>query len=115
MEHLASHGIEITEVYVCPHRRSDNCSCIKPKPYFLRLAAREYDVELARSYVVGDHPSDVELAANAGARGVYVLTGHGKKHRSELPGGVVVVPGIQQAADWILRHSACACDLNNAG
>ena len=106
-EHLARHGIEITDVYVCPHRRSEACSCIKPNPHFLHRAARDHDIELERSYVVGDHPSDVQLAENAGARGVYVLTGHGKKHRPELPEGVVVEPGIRQAADWILQD-ACA-------
>lgn len=113
--HLANHDVEITEVYVCPHRRSDDCSCIKPDPYFLHKAARDHGIELERSYVVGDHPSDVELAENAGAHGIYVLTGHGKKHRPGLSGSVVVKPGIQQATDWILRHRPCACGLSPAG
>ena len=103
-EHLADHGIEIVDVYVCPHRRGDGCSCIKPNPHFLQKAARDYDVKLDRSYVVGDHPSDVELAENAGALGIYVLTGHGRKHRPELSDDVVVQPGIQQAAHWMLLH-----------
>jgi D-glycero-D-manno-heptose 1,7-bisphosphate phosphatase len=44
----------------------------------LREAAREHDVDLSRSYVIGDKASDINLAANAGARGVLVLTGYGR-------------------------------------
>jgi len=98
---LAAHGIELSAIYVCPHRRADNCPCIKPKPYFLHQAARDFGVDLSRSFVVGDHPHDVHLATNAGARGVYLTTGHGIKHLHELPQGQTVVSGIREAAEWI--------------
>jgi hypothetical protein len=45
----------------------------------------------------------VALARNAGARGIYVLTGHGAKHRGELPEDTVVAAGIEEAADLILN------------
>lgn len=102
-DHLAKQGINITAVYVCPHKRSDNCSCIKPNPHFLHSAASDYDIDLSRSYVVGDHPCDVHLAENAGATGIFVLSGHGSKHRRELSGNVVVEPGIKRAANRILE------------
>jgi len=99
---LRRHGIVICDVYCCPHRREDGCVCVKPNPHFLQHAADSYGVDLAESFVVGDHPHDVTLAENAGATGIYVLTGHGAKHRREVPEGRVVVPGIREAADWIL-------------
>jgi histidinol-phosphate phosphatase family protein len=99
---LGEAEVGIQDVYVCPHRRSDGCSCIKPKPYFLLQAAARHGVDLARSFVVGDHPHDVSLAHNAGACGVYVLTGHGPKHRDELPDNAVVTRGIAGASDWII-------------
>ena len=105
---LADAGVRITDVYVCPHRRSDACSCIKPQPYFLKKAAETYKVDLRSSFVIGDHPHDVLLARNAGARGVYVLTGHGAKHREELPEDTVVVPGIKEAANHILEAAKVA-------
>lgn len=95
-------GIVIRDVYCCPHRRSDGCDCIKPRPHFLRTAAREHGIDLSRSFVVGDHPHDVELAANAGAAGIYVLTGHGGKHLREITVPCVVVPGIVEAVHHIL-------------
>lgn len=102
---LAEAGIEIVETYVCPHRRNDGCACIKPMPYFLLKAAQEHAVDLRRSFVVGDHPHDVELARRAGAKGIYLCTGHGRKHISDLPPNEVVVPNLPAAAEWILTSS----------
>lgn len=95
-------GVEIREVYTCPHQRSDGCACIKPNPHFLRKAEADHGVDLARSFVVGDHPADVELAANAGARGIYVLSGHGEKHRAEVRVACAVVRGIAEAVERIV-------------
>jgi len=98
---LAERGIVIKDVYVCPHNRSDGCYCIKPKPYFLRKAAALYDVDLSRSFTVGDHPHDIQLAKNVGAQGIYVFTGHGEKHLAELPQDTEVAAGIMDAAEKI--------------
>ena len=112
---LAAAGVEIAAVYVCPHRRADACTCIKPNPHFLHRAAEQFRVSLAHSFVVGDHPHDVELAERAGARGVYVCTGHGRKHLGELRGHEVVVPDVRAAADWIVsaveaeERDQCGC------
>lgn len=103
---LADAGAGIVHTYVCPHLREDNCPCIKPKPHFLELASRDYGIDLAASFAIGDHPHDVTFAENAGARGIYVLTGHGVKHRPELPEDTVVVSCINAAAQWIRAHAA---------
>lgn len=103
---LAEEGIRIREVYCCPHQRSDGCECIKPKPHFLRVAERDHDIDLARSFVIGDHPSDVEFAHSVGAKGIYVLTGHGAKHRAELSAAETVVADIAEAAEAIATSRA---------
>ena len=97
-------GIEFTDIYVCPHERSNNCDCIKPKPYFLQKAAKDYHIDLQRSFVVGDHPCDVQLAKNVGARGIFVLTGHGHKHVAELPEDTEIASGIMEAAGKIISY-----------
>ncbi len=99
---LASEGITISDVYVCPHKRSENCECIKPNTFFAEKAARKHNIDLQRSFSIGDHPHDVQLGVNAGGKGVYVMTGHGAGHLSELPDGTIVTDGITQAADYIL-------------
>ena len=100
---LRAAGVAITAVYCCPHQRSEDCVCIKPKPFFMEQAAREHGVDLSRSFTVGDHPHDVHLAGNAGATGVFVLTGHGTKHRDELGPDDIVAKDIEEAAGIILR------------
>jgi len=103
---LAAAGIRLAEVYVCPHRRDEGCACLKPAPHFLLQAAERHGVDLSGSFTVGDHPHDVELAARAGARaGIYVLTGHGRKHRDELPPGTPVAATIGEAVQIIERMS----------
>ncbi len=99
---LQERSVAIAAVCGCPHRRDQNCVCIKPKPFFLEQTARQHNPDLRRSFTVGDHPHDVELARNAGATGIYVLTGRGEKHRAELGGEVIVHRHIGEAADWIL-------------
>jgi D-glycero-D-manno-heptose 1,7-bisphosphate phosphatase len=112
-EHIArvleSHGVEILRIYTCPHRSSDSCMCHKPKIYFMNEAARDYSLDLSRSYVIGDHPHDIEFAKNAGATGVYVLTGHGRKHYHELPeGAAAVCDDVMAATRWILEKEGLA-------
>lgn len=81
---LKEKGIIIRHIYYCPHTKEEGCICYKPKPYFLRQAAKDDDIDLENSYVLGDHPHDIEMAHNVGAGSVYLLTGHGAKHRQEL-------------------------------
>jgi len=101
---LAEEGITITDMYICPHERLNNCDCIKPKPYFLQKAAKDYHIDLQQSFVVGDHPCDVQLAKNVGARGIFVLTGHGRKHVAELPENTEIASGIMEAAEKIISY-----------
>jgi histidinol-phosphate phosphatase family protein len=107
---LFERGIKLQDVYTCPHSRSDNCRCIKPKPYFLRRAANLYGLNLNKSFTIGDHPHDIQLARNTGARGIYVLTGHGQKHLAELPHDTEVATGIMEAAEKIT--SSCRAETS---
>ncbi len=101
---LASVGILISASYICPHARGTMCQCRKPNPFFALSAAREFDLDLPRSVAIGDHPHDVEFGRNFGGSGVYVLTGHGSRHRTELPAGwaAPVVTGMAAAAELLL-------------
>lgn len=105
---LAAAGAPLRAVYMCPHGRTEACACRKPNPHFLHRAAEEHGIDLARSFAIGDHPHDVAFAENAGARGLYVLTGHGRKHRAELAGAVTVCADLDEAAGIILAASPAA-------
>jgi D-glycero-D-manno-heptose 1,7-bisphosphate phosphatase len=100
---LGNNGVTIQETFSCMHTRADKCFCRKPQPYFLEQASAKYDVNLADSFVIGDHPHDMELADNAGATGLYVLTGHGTKHRGELTKSYRVFQMVPDALMFILK------------
>jgi histidinol-phosphate phosphatase family protein len=101
---LKSKGIKIKYTYYCPHTKEEDCHCRKPNTYFLKQAERDYDIDLKNSYVIGDHPHDIEMAHNVGARSVYLLTGHGKKHRRELlKEPDFVANDLYEAAVWIIK------------
>ncbi len=84
LNELARQGAQIDGIYYCPHHprigneiyRKD-CQCRKPKTGMLEQAAHEHSIALAESYVIGDKASDINLATNAGAKGVLVMTGYG--------------------------------------
>ena len=99
--------INIQEIFFCPHTKEENCLCRKPSSYFLNIAKVKYNLDLQNSYVIGDHPSDIELAINANTNGIYVLTGHGQKHFSELKdhsSNILITSNLKTAARHILRH-----------
>jgi len=81
---LAHAGAILDGVYVCPHHPTEGeppfrllCDCRKPKPGLLVRAAADLGLDLTRSVMVGDKPSDLEVAPRVGARSVLVLTGYG--------------------------------------
>jgi histidinol phosphatase-like enzyme len=106
---LAALGAALDGVYYCPHGSAESCDCRKPKTGMLERAAREHQLDLARSYVVGDRYGDMELAFRAGCRGVFVRSGYGLGeetwHAKDWPRQPdAVVDDLQGAAEWILRQ-----------
>lgn len=72
LETLRSQGIEFAAVFVCPHFKSDGCSCRKPNTGLVTEYVRAGSVDLLASAVVGDRDTDMQFAANLGVRGVRV-------------------------------------------
>lgn len=70
----------IAKSYVCFHQAEDRCECRKPSPHFLREAAREYGVDLAQSWMVGDQDSDLACGRAAGCR-VALIEHPGSGHK----------------------------------
>jgi D-glycero-D-manno-heptose 1,7-bisphosphate phosphatase len=63
--HLARLGVPIAAVYYCPHAPEARCRCRKPRSGLLLRAAHDWRIDLDRSILVGDSPSDVEAARAA--------------------------------------------------
>jgi D-glycero-D-manno-heptose 1,7-bisphosphate phosphatase len=73
---LALEGAKIDAVYYCPHEYEPPCDCRKPKPGMLLRAAREHDIDLNASWMIGDSDIDVEAGRNAKCRTVRILREH---------------------------------------
>lgn len=109
-QRLHEAGASLDGVYYCPHTPGDNCVCRKPKTGMLELAAREHDLDLRKSFVVGDRYGDIQLAHAAGARAILVRTGYGAgEEQWHLPGWALqpafVADDLRDAVEWILGES----------
>lgn len=107
---LASFGISVDACYFCPHHPEHaegeyrrECACRKPLPGMLQQAAADLDIDLSRSYMVGDKLMDVNAGLNAGCTPMLVLTGYGAAEVARLPEGVDVFADLPSAVDAILE------------
>lgn len=98
---LKEQGVAIYDVFCCPHKSDDNCICKKPKTYFIEKARQLYNIDLSRSFIIGDHPSDVQCGINAGITSIYVLTGHGDKHKNEIKKETIICNNILEATKYL--------------
>jgi histidinol-phosphate phosphatase family protein len=79
---LAADGVEVMNIYVCPHHWDDGCSCRKPNPGLFYQASREYLFRLDKTLFIGDDPRDCQAAWNAGCGSVFLGN---KKELTVLP------------------------------
>jgi D-glycero-D-manno-heptose 1,7-bisphosphate phosphatase len=123
-------GAPIDAIYYCPHlpegevpEYTIECDCRKPKPGMLLRAAKELDIDLASSYVIGDAERDIRAALAAGCKGAALIVPveqdaftfdnidaapPWKKIEEQMDeaaetGADAVVPDVAAAADWILE------------
>lgn len=97
---LAKEGAWVDAIYHCPHHPDDNCNCRKPKPKLVLQAAKDFDIDLRCSFVVGDLQMDVELGSAVGCQTVLVGTA-ALANDGTKPDTVVL--NILEAARAILR------------
>lgn len=80
-ESLAARGIVIDGWYFCPHLPEDNCECRKPRPGMIKQAFDKFEMNLKKSWIIGDKSSDIELGSAVGINTVLVNTGYAGKER----------------------------------
>jgi D-glycero-D-manno-heptose 1,7-bisphosphate phosphatase len=113
---LKDAGAHLDGLYVCPHHPTEgalpfrtDCDCRKPKPGLLVRAARDLDLDLEASCMVGDKASDLLVAPPVGARAILVLTGYGRgeweyrrAHFSPAPDHVA--DDLLDAVEWVIAR-----------
>lgn len=114
---LSQEGVHIDRIYYCPHhpflgmgKYKKDCECRKPKIGMIKKAAKELDIDLSRSYMVGDRGADIQMAKEFGGKGVLVLTGYGKGEYEYLnhtwpKKPDYIAEDLYDAVEWILRDA----------
>jgi len=110
-EMLKKHHACLDGFYYCPHhpkgtveKYAVECNCRKPLSGMIDQALSDFgDIDISRSYVVGDKECDVKMAKNAGCKGILVMTGYGKDldYKSFNPN--YIANDLENAVDWILE------------
>lgn len=97
-------GVKFEGIFFCPHHPDENCDCRKPSPAGVLKFAREYDIDLGKSYFIGDKVIDVETGAKAGCRTVLLATPEGAaalKNEDGWREPDYILPDLHAAADLI--------------
>ncbi|MFM2130065.1 MAG: hypothetical protein RL477_1611 [Pseudomonadota bacterium] len=89
----------VDDIFTCPHTEDQGCDCRKPRPGLLLQAARKWNIDLARSVMVGDRWRDVDAGKAAGCATVFI--DHGYTGEPAPEGACLTVKSLAEAADFI--------------
>lgn len=90
--------LPVTAIFTCYHDNKDDCSCRKPKPGLILEAAKEYNINLAQSWMVGDRWKDISAGQAVGLRTVFV-----DYHYNETYNG--------QPAEFVIEDMSALVDI----
>lgn len=110
---LAGYDVQLSGIYYCPHHPEAGnppyrreCYCRKPRPGLLLRAARDLNLDLNRSYMIGDKLSDIAAGINAGTHTALVRTGYGQDHEKRITSAGIqpdyIADDLLAVARWIL-------------
>ena len=108
---LEQEDAALDAIYFCPHHPDNGCRCRKPNVGMVERAVSELQLDLRRSYLIGDHARDIQLATRVGAKAILIVTApvdaqslEMLKVEKTLPDAVV--KSMTEAVDWILEDAA---------
>ena len=104
---LAESGVRLDATYMCPHHPdvTGPCACRKPGPGMFLDAARDLELDLGRSVLVGDRWRDIAAAAALHARGILVPSGETPPADiDQAKHAAMVAPNLRAAVDWIIGN-----------
>ncbi|MBU3907527.1 MAG: HAD-IIIA family hydrolase [Nanoarchaeota archaeon] len=73
---VSKEGIKIDKIYFCPHSLSENCDCRKPKTALFERAKKDLNIDVSKSFMIGDKTEDILAGKNAGTKTILVQTGY---------------------------------------
>lgn len=98
VNHYISESLGISDIRACFHTEHDKCPCRKPEPGMLLAAAKDHDIDLERSFMVGDRGSDIEAGRKAGCRTILI------SNSAEEGNPDHISPSLIAASGWIVSQ-----------
>lgn len=112
---LEADDAALDAIYFCPHHPDDGCRCRKPARGMVDRAVAELQVDLRRSYLIGDQARDVQLAHVVGAKSVLLVPGPvdeavKEQLRTERALPDFIARTMTEASEWILKDAELRAD-----
>ncbi|RLF36497.1 MAG: D-glycero-beta-D-manno-heptose-1,7-bisphosphate 7-phosphatase [Thermoplasmata archaeon] len=102
---LMKKGADVDGIYYCPHHPNDNCDCRKPNTGLIEKAVEDLDIDLQRSYMIGDRMLDVEAGYRMGLKTV-LIPENWEKVRDEMKMSPVkpdyICDSFYKGVKWII-------------
>jgi histidinol-phosphate phosphatase family protein len=100
---LGEKGARLDAIYYCPHHPdyTGKCNCRKPKIGMVKSAQRDFNIDLKKSYFVGDTNADIMCGINAGLKTIGVKTGQGCENCEKKPSHIF--DDLNKAVDFIIK------------
>jgi heptosyltransferase-2 len=107
---LEQEGAALDAIYFCPHHPDDGCRCRKPNVGMVERAVSELQLDLRRSYLIGDRERDIQLAHRMGAKGILITAKEMDQQvldrfKVEQAMPEAVAKSMVEAVDWILADA----------
>lgn len=83
MHELIKEKFPVDDIMICSHDDTDNCYCRKPKPGMLLDAAKKWNIDLAKSFLIGDTWKDMEAGQSAGCKTFLIDTPYNQDVKSD--------------------------------
>ena len=107
---LEQEDAALDAIYFCPHHPNDGCRCRKPNVGMVERAVSELQLDLRRSYLIGDHARDIQLANRVGAKAILITTALVDAQALDMLKAEQAMPdavakSMAEAVDWILEDA----------
>lgn len=114
---LEQEGAALDAIYFCPHHPNDGCRCRKPNVGMVERAVSELQLDLRRSYLIGDHARDMQLANRVGVKAILLTPASVDAQaldrlKAEEARPDTVAKSMAEAADWILEDAGKGVELS---
>lgn len=95
--------LPITEIYVCPHSRRDDCLCRKPRSGLIEIGIKNFGLDVNSSWMIGDRYSDIVAGLSAGLNTIFIDRNYAETPVNTTAG--YVVESLVQAVDTLLENT----------